>query len=173
MIQQGAFETAVLFSRPKRLLQFPYAQFFKFIPKATGSFISREQTRNPPCGYEELRGLLGLWLFTFFTSLELFDQDCHCLYTRDVQFSRSVVSGSLRPHGLQHARPLCLSPVPGIYSDSCPLNRWCHTTISSSVVPFSSCLNLSQYQGLFKWVSSSNHLWLYSGSDKHSRDSIW
>ena len=57
-----------------------------------------------------------------------------------VQFSRSVVSDSLRPHGLQHARPPCPSPTPGIYSDSRPLSRWCHPTISSSVVPFSSHL---------------------------------
>ena len=49
-----------------------------------------------------------------------------------VQFSRSVVSDSLRPHGLQHARPPCPSPTPGVYSNSCPLSRWCHPTISSS-----------------------------------------
>ena len=54
-----------------------------------------------------------------------------------VQFSHSVVSDSLRPHGLQHAKPPCLSPTPRIYSNSCPLSRWCHPTISSSVVPFS------------------------------------
>ena len=57
-----------------------------------------------------------------------------------VQFSRSVVSESLRPHGLQHASPPCPSPTPGVYSDSCPLSWWCHPTISSSVVPFSSHL---------------------------------
>ena len=57
-----------------------------------------------------------------------------------VQFSRSVVSDSLRPHGLQHARLPCPSPTPGIYSKSCPLHWWCHPTISSSVVPFSSHL---------------------------------
>ena len=57
-----------------------------------------------------------------------------------VQFSRSVVSYSLRPHGLQHATPPCPSPPPGVYSDSCPLSQWCHPTISSSVVPFSSHL---------------------------------
>ena len=55
-----------------------------------------------------------------------------------VQFSRSVVSNSLRPHGLQHTRPPCLSPTPRVYSSSCPLSWWCHPTISSSVVPFSS-----------------------------------
>ena len=50
------------------------------------------------------------------------------------------MSNSLWPHGLQHARPPCPSPTPGVYSNSCPLSRWCHPTISSSVVPFSSCL---------------------------------
>jgi len=54
-----------------------------------------------------------------------------------VQFSHSVVSNSLRPHGLQHARPPCPSPTPGVYSNSCPLSRWCHPTISFSVIPFS------------------------------------
>ena len=57
-----------------------------------------------------------------------------------VQFSRSVVSHSLRPHGLQQARPPCPSPTPGVYSNSCPLSHWCHLTISSSVIPFSSRL---------------------------------
>ena len=56
-----------------------------------------------------------------------------------VQFSRSVVSNSLQPHGLQHARPPCPSPTPGVYSNSCPSSRWCHPAISSSVAPFSSC----------------------------------
>ena len=56
-----------------------------------------------------------------------------------VQFSRSVVSDSLRPHESQHARPPCLSPTPGVYSNSCPSRWWCHPAISSSVVPFSSC----------------------------------
>ena len=55
------------------------------------------------------------------------------------QFSCLVVSDSSWPHGLQHAKPPCPSPTPGIYSNSCPLSRWCHPTISSSVVPFSSC----------------------------------
>ena len=55
-----------------------------------------------------------------------------------VQFSRSVVSDSLRPHGPQHARLPCPSPTPGLYRNSCPLSRWCHPTVSSSVVPFSS-----------------------------------
>ena len=56
------------------------------------------------------------------------------------QFSYSVLSNCLWPHGLQHTRLLCPSPTPGAYSISCPLNRWCHPTILSSVIPFSSCL---------------------------------
>ena len=56
-----------------------------------------------------------------------------------VQFSRSVVSDSWRPHELQHTRPPCPSPTPGVHPDSCPLSQWCHPAISSSVVPFSSC----------------------------------
>ena len=55
-----------------------------------------------------------------------------------VQFSHLVVSDSLRLHGLQHTRPPCPSPTPGVYPNSCPLSRWCHSTISSSVIPVSS-----------------------------------
>ena len=72
---------------------------------------------------------------------------------RKASESRSVISESLWPHGLQHTRPSCPSPTPGVYSNSCPSSRWCHPAISSSVIPFSSCLQ-SQHQGLFKWVSS-------------------
>ena len=53
------------------------------------------------------------------------------------QISRSVVSNSLRPHEVQHARPPCPPSTPGVYLNSCPLSRWCHPTISSSVIPFS------------------------------------
>ena len=56
-----------------------------------------------------------------------------------VQFSHSVMSDSLQPHELQHARPPCPSPTPRVHSDSGPLRQWCHPAISSSVVPFSSC----------------------------------
>ena len=56
-----------------------------------------------------------------------------------VQFSRSVVSDSLRPHELQHARPPCPSPTPGVYPNPCPSSQRCHPAISSSVIPFSSC----------------------------------
>ena len=66
---------------------------------------------------------------------------CLCLFLKleSVQFSCSIVSDCLQPHESQHARPPCPSPTPGVHSYSCPLSRWCHPAISSSVVPFSSC----------------------------------
>ena len=66
-----------------------------------------------------------------------------------VQFSHSVVSNSLRPHGLQHARLPCPSTAPRAYSNSCPLSQWCHPTISSSVITFSSCLQSFPASGSF------------------------
>ena len=76
---------------------------------------------------------------------------CVCIYI-SVQFSHSVVSDSLRPHGLQHAGLPYLSPTPGAYSNSCPSRQWCHPTISKC--PPSPTFNLPQHQGLFQWVSS-------------------
>ena len=67
-----------------------------------------------------------------------------------VQFSRSVVSDSLWSHGLQHTRLPCPSPTPRVYSNSSPLSRWCHPTISSSLVPFSSRLQSSPASGPFQ-----------------------
>ena len=66
-----------------------------------------------------------------------------------VQFSHSVVSNSLRSHRQQHARLARPSPTPGAYSNSCPLNRWCHPAISSSVIPFSFCLQSFPASGSF------------------------
>ena len=57
----------------------------------------------------------------------------------EVQFSHSVMSSSLRPHELKHARPPCISPTPRVHPNPGPLSQWCHTTILSSVIPFSSC----------------------------------
>ena len=71
------------------------------------------------------------------------DEDLLCKCPRKNQFSRSVVSDSLRPHEPQLARPPCPAPTCRVYPNSCPLNRWCHPTISSSVIPFSSCLQSS------------------------------
>ena len=79
----------------------------------------------------------------------------HCGQGILLQFSHSVVSDSLWPHGLQHARPPCPLPTPRAYSNSCPLSRWCHPAISSSSSPSPPALKLSQHQSLFKWVSSS------------------
>ena len=70
------------------------------------------------------------------------------------------MSDALQPHELQQARPPCPSPTPGACSNSCPLSRWCHPAISSSVIPFSSCPQSLPASGLFKWVSSFNE---YSG----------
>ena len=78
-----------------------------------------------------------------------------------VLFSRSVVSNSSRPHESQHARLPCPSPIPGVYSNSCPSNQWCHPAISSSVIPFSSCPQSLPASGsfpmsqLFVWGSQS------------------
>ena len=72
-----------------------------------------------------------------------------CLFLVSVQVSRSVMSYSLRPHGLQHARPPCVSPTPGAYSNSCSSSWWCHPTISSSVIPFSSHLQSFPASGSF------------------------
>ena len=77
-----------------------------------------------------------------------------------VQFSRSVVSDSLQPHELQHARPPCPTPTPRVHPNPCPLSRWCHPTISSSVIPFSSCLQSIPASGCFsmnQFFSSGGH----------------
>ena len=77
------------------------------------------------------------------------------------QFSRSVMSDSLQPHELQHARPPCPSPTPGVHSNSCPSSRWCHPSISSSVIPFLSCPQSLPASGsfpmsqLFTWGGQS------------------
>ena len=77
-----------------------------------------------------------------------------------VQFSRSVVSNSLQPHGLQDARSPCPSPTPGVYSNSCPLSQWCHPTISFSVVPFSSHLQFFPSTRVFSNESALYIRWL-------------
>ena len=91
-----------------------------------------------------------------------FHQDHYTLsFFPSVQFSFSVISNYFRPHGLQHTRPPCPTPTPGAYLNSCPLCRWCHPPISSSVVPFSSCLQSFTASGsfpmsqFFSWGSQS------------------
>ena len=75
-------------------------------------------------------------------------KDVYCFTS--VQFSRSVVSDSLRPHEPQHTRPPCPSLTPGVHPNPCPLSQWCHLTISSSVVPFSSCPQSFPASGSFQ-----------------------
>ena len=92
--------------------------------------------------------------------LKQFHSSLKVKWIPSAQFS-SVTQSCLTlwdPMGLQHARLPCPSPALGAYSNSCPLSRWCHTTISSSVVLFSSCPQSSQHQGLFQWVSSSHQV---------------
>ena len=73
------------------------------------------------------------YTYSWFT---LLCRNQHIIKQLSVQFSRSVVSDSLRPHGPQHARPPCPSSTPRVHLNSCPLSWWCHPTISSSVIPF-------------------------------------
>ena len=80
-------------------------------------------------------------------------------FISSVQFSHSVVSDSLRPHQPQHTRPPCPSPTPGVHPNPCPLSRWCHPTISSSVVPFSSCPQSFPASGSFQ----TSHLFASGG----------
>ena len=102
--------------------------------------------------YDQAVSLLGLYLQKHSLTHGI-TYASHCCFS-SVQFIHSVVSNFLQPHGLQHARLPCPSPTPGAYSNSCPLSQWCHPTISSFVVPFSSCLQSFPASGSFKWVSS-------------------
>ena len=88
-----------------------------------------------------------------------------------VQFSHSVVSDSLRPHGPQHTRPPCLSPTPRACSNSCPVHPVSDVIQPSHplLYPFPPTFNLSQHQGLFQWVSSSHH-WSFSFSISPSNE---
>ena len=86
------------------------------------------------------------WVYIWKLSFE----KIHPPQCSSVQFSCSVVSDSLWPHGLQHARPPCPSPTPGVHSNLCPLCQWCHPAISSSVIPFSSCLLSFPASGYFQ-----------------------
>ena len=96
---------------------------------------------------------LSMWFYMFYFS--------------SVQFSHSVVSDSLRPHEPQYVRPPSPSPTPGVYPNSCPLSPWCHLTSHPLLTPSPPAFNLSQHQGLFKWVSFSHQVakyWSFSFS---------
>ena len=128
-----------------------YTEYILNDPKAT---FTKNSTHNiqacvrlpfvfmvSPANYDKITGLIN------------------CLSS--VQFSCSVMSDSLRPHELQHARPPYPSLTPGVYSNSCPSSQWCHPAISSSVVPFSSCPQSLPASGsfpmsqLFTWGGQS------------------
>ena len=89
------------------------------------------------------------WLYFILSPTDFLNIKSSYASISSFQFSRSVVSNSLRPHGRQRARLPCPSPTPRACSNSCPLNQWCHLTISSSVVPFSSCLQFFPASGSF------------------------
>ena len=90
----------------------------------------------------------GIYLYEFL----------YILILSSVQFSCSVVSDSLRPNELQHARPPCLSPTPGVYSNPCPSSRWYHPTSHPLSSPSPPASNPSQHQGLFQRVNSSHEV---------------
>ena len=92
-------------------------------------------------------------IFLWTTLRETKFSECDLGSTSSVQFSRSVVSDSLRPHGLQHARPPCPSSTPRACWNSYPSSQWCHPTISSSVIPFSFCLQSFPASGSFRMKS--------------------
>ena len=93
---------------------------------------------------------LMIWPFYLsLLSLVIMIPSYKSLTIQSIQFSDSVMSNSLWPHGLQHARLPCLSPTARASSNSCPLSQWCHSTISSPVVPFSSCLQFFPSSGSF------------------------
>ena len=91
-------------------------------------------------------------------TVSLFLQQSNKFLLFSVQFSHSVMSDSLQPHELQHARPPCPSPTPRIHPNPCPSSRWCHPTISSSVIPFSSCPQSAPASGSFQMSQSVLHI---------------
>ena len=129
------------------------AQTGKHLPwiEEPGRLQSMELQRTGHDWATSLSLRLSYFTFTFYVNLAN-------LLQNGVQFSHSVASDSLQPHEPQHTRPSFPSATPGVHPNSCPLCRWWHLTISSSVISFSSCLHLSQHQDLFKWIISSHQV---------------
>ena len=100
--------------------------------------------------------LKSLWGIMCARQLAHRHQECHYSWWLAVQFSSAAqLCPTLRPHESQHARPPCPSPTPGVYSNSCPSSRWCSPTISSSVVPISSCFQSFPASGSFQMTPGS------------------
>ena len=154
---------------------FYWTQFIKNIISTTNQYknywylyIFIQNLWNPMCilhlehiSIQKLNSLEILNLCLDFIGLTVGKVDSHIqvvLNISSVQFSHSVMSNSSWPHGLQHARLPCPSPTPEACSNSCPLSWWCHPIISSSVVPFSSCLQSSSASGSLPGVSSSHQV---------------
>ena len=112
-----------------------YNQDFMVIIKGPNGFIATCHLH-----YDSLK-----YLFKLTTTWKFYAAGISLL-----QFSHSVVSSALQPHGRQHSSPPCSSPTPRVYPNSCPLSQWCHPTISSSVVPFSCCLQSCPALGSFQ-----------------------
>ena len=109
--------------------------------------ISVDQA-TPRWLHHSLMNLTPYWKYFVFSKF-LSNSGHTWVANHTVQFGHLVMSDSLWPHGLKHARPPCPSPTPGVYSDSCSLSQWCHPTISSSVGPFSSCPQSFPASGCF------------------------
>ena len=118
-----------------------HSRLFKFLSEFLCSLFCNDEPKFLKC-------TVYYYLYTSFIFI------CICLQYHFllffVQFSCSVVSNSLRPHEPQHTRLPCPSPTPGVYPNSAPLSQWCHPSISSSVVPFSSCPRSFPASGSFQ-----------------------
>ena len=129
---------------------------FLFVSILLLSYSTEHLKRQSQCQTTEEFLFLGFCLICTLTNVLGIQQP-----VQSVQFSPSVVSDSLWPHESQYTRPPCPSPTPGVYSNSCPLSRWCHPAISSSVIPFSSCPQSLPASGsfsmsqLFAWGGQS------------------
>ena len=108
-----------------------------------------------------LDDIIPLWLkfisYQFYYFI-FFQPDLEMIICCSVPFSHSVVSDSLRPHEPQHTRPPCPSPTPRIHKTPCPLSWWCHSTISSSVIPLSSCPQSFLASGSFQMSQLNKNL---------------
>ena len=113
-------------------------QAFSMLPRGLSPKLEKGPKRNP---------LIRPQASPLVSEPIAFDSLNHSVSS--VQFSRSIVSDSLRPHESQHTRPRCPSPTPGVHSDSYPLSQWCHPAISYSIVPFFSWLQFFPVSGSF------------------------